>query len=52
MLKAVARKLVTYGVKLEILQLTFSIGAVCGMVWMAVLLTVPKVLMAMTGAVL
>jgi hypothetical protein len=31
------RKLLSYGVKLEVLQLTFAIGAVCGMLFLAVL---------------
>lgn len=46
------RRIFSLGVKAEIVQLSFAIGAVCGMLWMAVLLTLPKVLAVVARAVL
>jgi hypothetical protein len=46
------RRLLSLGVKAEVIQLSFSVGAVCGMLWMAVLLTLPKVLFVVARAVL
>jgi hypothetical protein len=44
-------KAVKYGVKWNIIKATFAFGAVCGMLFMAVLLTFTKALAALTGVV-
>ena len=45
------RRLLHMGVKLEALQLAFTIGAICGMIAEAILITVPKILFAVVGAI-
>ena len=46
------RRLLSLGVKAEVLQLTFVVGAIFGMVIEAVLITVPRLAFAVLGAVL
>jgi hypothetical protein len=49
---AFARKALALGVKLEVLQLTFVAGAIAGMIFEALLITVPKLAFAILGSVL
>lgn len=49
--RELASKAVRYGVKWNIIKATWAFGAVCGMLFMAVLLTVPKIVTAIMGAV-
>lgn len=44
------RKCLSLGIKAEVLQLTFAAGAVAGMTFEAILLTVPPALKMLTGA--
>jgi hypothetical protein len=46
------RKVFSFGIKAEALQLTFGAGAVCGMTFEAVLITVPKIAFAILGSVM
>lgn len=43
MIARLARKAAGIGIKLEVLQLTFCAGAVCGMIFEALVITVPKI---------
>lgn len=38
-----------YGVKWNIIKFTFALGAVCGMLFMAILMTFTKALVALAG---
>jgi hypothetical protein len=46
---AAFKSLSTYAVKWNIIKLSFAIGAIVGMLFMAILLTVPQALAALTG---
>lgn len=47
----IAAKAVQYGVKWNIIKLTFALGAVFGMLFMAILMTSAKALGALLGVV-
>jgi hypothetical protein len=49
---AFARKALSLGIKAEVLQLAFFVGALAGMVAQTVLMTVPKLAFAILGSVL
>lgn len=52
MIRLLARKAFSLGIKTELFMLIFSIGAVCGMLFEAVLITVPKIAFAIIGGLL
>jgi hypothetical protein len=49
MIRSLALKAAKLGISAEVLMLTFSIGAVCGMLFEAILITVPKLAFALAG---
>jgi hypothetical protein len=49
---AFARKALALGVKVEVLQLAFFVGAVAGMVAQTVLMTVPRLAFTIIGALM
>lgn len=49
--RELASKAVQYGVKWNIIKATWAFGAVCGMLFMAVLLTFTKALATLTGVI-
>lgn len=50
-LRELSSKAVQYGVKWNIIKATWAFGAVCGMLFMAILLTVPGILKSIVGVV-
>lgn len=50
-LRNIAATALKYGVRWNVIKLTWAVGAVCGMLWMAVLMTFTKALAAVTGVV-
>lgn len=46
------RRIFSLGIKAEVLQLTFAVGCIVGMLVEAVLITVPKLAFAILGGML
>lgn len=49
-LRNLAAKATRFGIKAEVLMLTFTIGAIVGMLTEAIAITVPKIALMLLGA--